>query len=159
MLCKRVSVAMLLVATSHSLNAQDQPPGQPSQDTVIEQVLVRGAYFGQRVAAGAKTPTPLLDVPQSVSLMTAEQINDQALTSIAAVMQYTPGVSMGQGEDHRDQVTIRGQNTTADFFIDGLRDDVQYFRPLYNLDRVEVLRGSLMRCCLAAVAAVASLTA
>ena len=142
MLCKRVSVAMLLVAISHSLNAQDQPVIKANPDPVIEQVLVRGAYFGKRVASGAKTPTPLLDIPQSVSLITAEQMNDQALTSIAAVMQYTPGVSMGQGEDHRDQVTIRGQNTTADFFIDGLRDDVQYFRPLYNLDRVEVLRGS-----------------
>ncbi len=57
-------------------------------------------------------------------------------------MQYTPGVSIGLGEDHRDQITIRGQNTTADFFVDGLRDDVQYFRPLYNLERVEVLRGA-----------------
>jgi catecholate siderophore receptor len=118
-----------------------QAPTTVEPDT-IEQVLVRGAYFGKRVAAGAKTPTPLMDVPQSVSLMSAEQINDQALTSIAQVMQYTPGVSIGQGEDHRDQITIRGQNTTADFFIDGLRDDVQYFRPLYNLERVEVLRGA-----------------
>ena len=61
---------------------------------------------------------------------------------MADILQYTPGASAGQGEDHRDQMTIRGQNTTADFFIDGLRDDVQYFRPLYNLERVEILRGS-----------------
>jgi catecholate siderophore receptor len=38
-------------------------------------------------------------------------------------------------------VTLRGNNSTADFFIDGLRDDIQYYRPLYNLERVEVLRG------------------
>lgn len=108
----------------------------------IEQVVVRGAYFGQQIAAGAKTPTLLLNVPQSISIVDAAQIADQAMTSMAEVLQYSPGVSLGQGEDHRDQITLRGQNTTADFFIDGLRDDVQYFRPLYNLERVEILRGS-----------------
>jgi catecholate siderophore receptor len=56
-------------------------------------------------------------------------------------MRYLPGVTIGQGEGHRDQITLRGNNSTADFFIDGLRDDIQYYRPLYNLERVEVLRG------------------
>jgi catecholate siderophore receptor len=111
-------------------------------DDQVEHVVVRGAYFGQAVADSVKTPTLLLDVPQSVSIVTADQIARQAYFSVADVMQYTPGVSIGQGEDHRDQITIRGQNTTADFFIDGLRDDVQYFRPLYNLERVEILRGA-----------------
>ncbi len=108
----------------------------------MEQIVVRGAYFGQRVAHGTKTPTLLLDLPQSVSVVSAERIAEQAMTSVADVMQYSPGVSVAQGEDHRDQITLRGQNTTADFFIDGLRDDVQYFRPLYNLERVEILRGA-----------------
>ena len=108
----------------------------------IETIVVRGAYFGQALAEGVKTPTLLLNVPQSVSVMDAQQLREQAHVSMADVMQYTPGVSIGQGEDHRDQLTIRGQNTTADFFLDGLRDDVQYFRPLYNLERVEVLRGA-----------------
>lgn len=108
----------------------------------IETIVVRGAYFGQALAEGVKTPTLLLNVPQSVSVMDAQQLREQAHRSVADVMQYTPGVSIGQGEDHRDQLTIRGQNTTADFFLDGLRDDVQYFRPLYNLERVEVLRGA-----------------
>ena len=108
----------------------------------VERITVRGAFFGQQVATAVKTPTLLVNVPQSVSVVSAAQISEQALFSIADVMQYTPGVSIGLGEDHRDQVTIRGQNTTADFFVDGLRDDVQYFRPLYNLERVEILRGA-----------------
>ena len=36
---------------------------------------------------------------------------------------------------------LRGNSSTADFFVDGVRDDVQYFRDLYNLERVEVLKG------------------
>ena len=47
-----------------------------------------------------------------------------------------------QGEGNRDAVIFRGNNSTGDFFVDGLRDDVQYFRDLYNIDRVEVLKGS-----------------
>jgi catecholate siderophore receptor len=130
------------LATAVALNAAAQNGPVVNEQDTIEQVVVRGAYFGQRVAAGAKTPTLLVNTPQSISIVGLEQINDQAMTSMAELLQYSPGVSMGQGEDHRDQITLRGQNTTADFFIDGLRDDVQYFRPLYNLERVEILRGS-----------------
>ncbi|BFT32012.1 TonB-dependent siderophore receptor [Alteromonas sp. D210916BOD_24] len=130
-----VSAALLLTQTAMAQNVEEKEEN-------IERVTVRGAFFGQQAAAGVKTPTLLVDVPQSVSVVSAEQIAQQALFSVADVMQYTPGVSIGLGEDHRDQITIRGQNTTADFFVDGLRDDVQYFRPLYNLERVEILRGA-----------------
>ena len=40
------------------------------------------------------------------------------------------------------RLVIRGQRTTSDFYLDGVRDDVQYYRPLYNVDQIEVLRGS-----------------
>jgi catecholate siderophore receptor len=125
-----------------ALAALALPVAAGEESGPIETIVVRGAYFGQALAEGVKTPTLLLNVPQSVSVMDAQQLREQAHVSVADVMQYTPGVSVGQGEDHRDQLTIRGQNTTADFFLDGLRDDVQYFRPLYNLERVEVLRGA-----------------
>jgi len=50
-------------------------------------------------------------------------------------------VNTSQGEGHRDAVVFRGIRSTADFFIDGNRDDVQYYRPLYNIEQVEILRG------------------
>ncbi|MDO6576731.1 TonB-dependent receptor [Alteromonas stellipolaris] len=134
-----ISTAVLLALYGTSVLAQDTVA---ESDESVERITVRGAFFGQQVATAVKTPTLLVNVPQSVSVVSAQQISEQALFSIADVMQYTPGVSIGLGEDHRDQVTIRGQNTTADFFVDGLRDDVQYFRPLYNLERVEILRGA-----------------
>ena len=61
---------------------------------------------------------------------------------MADVVRYVPGVTMGQGEGHRDAPTIRGQSTTADFYVDGTRDDAQYQRDLYNVERVEALKGS-----------------
>ena len=56
-------------------------------------------------------------------------------------MRYVPGIGVHQGENNRDQVIIRGNSSSADFFVDGVRDDVQYYRDLYNLDRVEALKG------------------
>src|SRR4029077_17491226 len=57
------------------------------------------------------------------------------------VFRYVPGVLMHQGEGNRDQIVIRGNSTTADFFVNGVRDDAQIFRDLYNLERVEILKG------------------
>lgn len=108
-------------------------------------IIVTGQRQGYEVTAtssATRTDTPLIDVPQSVVAVTRQRIDDQALTGLRDVLRFVPGVTVGQGEGNRDQITIRGQNTTADFFTDGLRDDVQYFRPVYNLDRVEVLKGA-----------------
>jgi catecholate siderophore receptor len=89
-----------------------------------------------------KTPTPIRDVPQSVSTISRALAADLSMQSMADVVQFVPGVMMGQGEGNRDQPTIRGNNTTADFFVDGVRDDAQYFRDLYNVERIEVMKGS-----------------
>lgn len=89
-----------------------------------------------------KTGTPLLDTPQTITVMNREAIEDHGFAGLNEALFYVPGVSLGQGEGHRDQVIIRGQNSTADFFLDGVRDDAQYYRPLYNTERVEVLKGA-----------------
>src|SRR5262245_31748941 len=52
-----------------------------------------------------------------------------------------PGITAHQGENNRDQVIIRGNSSSADFFVNGVRDDAQYYRDLYNLERIEALKG------------------
>jgi catecholate siderophore receptor len=99
------------------------------------------AYKADRTRSGTKTDMPLQDVPQSISVVTSGQILDQQMLSLTDVVRYVPGVSAHQGENNRDQIIFRGQSSSADFFVNGVRDDVQYYRDLYNLDRVEVLRG------------------
>ena len=88
-----------------------------------------------------KTLTPLRDVPQSITVVTQQLIRDQMMMSIGDVVRYVPGITAHQGENNRDQVIIRGNRLSADFFVNGVRDDVQYYRDLYNLDRVEALKG------------------
>lgn len=98
-------------------------------------------YRAERSATFTKTDTPLKEVPASLTVVPAELMRDQAMKSIADVVRYVPGVSAHQGEGNRDQVVLRGIATTADFYVDGVRDDAQTFRDLYNLERVEVLKG------------------
>ena len=98
-------------------------------------------YKADRSRIGTKTDTPLQDIPQSISVVTQEQILDQQMLSLGDVVRYVPGVTAHQGENNRDQIIFRGNSSSADFFVNGVRDDVQYYRDLYNLDRVEVLRG------------------
>ena len=100
-----------------------------------------GEYGVASTASATKTLTLLRDIPQSIAVVPREQINDQSMTSIGDVVRYIPGVSAHQGENNRDQVIIRGQNSSADFYVNGVRDDVQYYRDLYNLDRLESLKG------------------
>ncbi|HEX9953595.1 MAG TPA: TonB-dependent siderophore receptor [Allosphingosinicella sp.] len=98
-------------------------------------------YGARETCTATRTCTDVKDVPQSLSVISERQIEDQALRSIADVLMYVPGTSPGTGEGNRDQITLRGNNTTADFFVNGIRDDVQYFRDLYNAERIEILRG------------------
>ena len=100
-----------------------------------------GGYQIGAVTSATRTPTALLDVPASITIVTSELIKDQMMMSVGDVMRYVPGVAVHQGENNRDQVIMRGNSSSADFFIDGVRDDVQYYRDLYNLSRVEVLKG------------------
>ncbi len=111
-------------------------------DSLPDEIVVNGKFLSIDKLNAVKAPTPIIDVPQSLTIISEDQIAEQSFTNIGDVLRYTPGLSISQGEGHRDAIIIRGNQTTADFFIDGLRDDVQYFRPLYNVQQIEILRGS-----------------
>lgn len=135
--------AALLAGTSPAVTAPagDEPDsGESAQEIVV--TGQRPEYGARSTATATRTPTPIKDVPQALTVISESQIEDQGLRSIADVLTFVPGATPGTGEGNRDQMTLRGNNSTADFFVDGLRDDVQYFRDLYNVDRVEVLRGA-----------------
>lgn len=120
-------------------------------ETTLPEVTVKGeaeradgsveGYRATRSGTFTKTDTPLKEVPASVSVVPSQLMKDQAMQGLADVFRYVPGVLAHQGEGNRDQVVIRGNSTTADFYVDGVRDDAQVFRDLYNLERVEVLKG------------------
>jgi len=98
--------------------------------------------YGVKVTTSAtKTPTDIRNIPQAMTIISNAQIGDQQIRSVGELLLFVPGASYNSGEGNRDTIVLRGNSSTADFFVDGVRDDVQYFRDFYNVDRVEVLKG------------------
>ena len=107
-----------------------------------EELEVKGNVLFKDQVNSLKPPMPILDVPQSVNIITDDDIRNQGFRQIGDIIRYTPGVNTSQGEGHRDAVVFRGVRSTADFYQDGVRDDVQYYRSLYNVEQIEVIKGS-----------------
>ncbi|WP_216822329.1 TonB-dependent siderophore receptor [Sphingorhabdus sp. EL138] len=128
-----LATTIMVPAAAHAASAE-------SDDASGDIVVLGDVLYSNQINA-VKTPTPIIDVPQSLSIVTADEIKQRGFTSIGQIVDYTPGVNNTQGEGHRDAVVFRGVRSTADFYIDGIRDDVQYYRSLYNLEQVEILRG------------------
>ncbi len=140
MLKNRVISALLGTTILIPAAADAETSESESMDGRDDIVVTGDVLYSNQVNA-VKTPTPIIDVPQSLSIITADQIKQRGFTNIGQIVDYTPGVNNTQGEGHRDAVVFRGVRSTADFYIDGVRDDVQYYRGLYNLEQVEILRG------------------
>jgi catecholate siderophore receptor len=144
MLMRVSAVALVCAVAAPTYAADDDAAAAADAAAEAQEVIVVGQreqYGVDATRTATRTNTPVKDIPQSLSVITEGQIEDQSLRSIADVLLFVPGAMPGTGEGNRDQITLRGSNTTADFFVDGVRDDVQYFRDLYNADRIEVLRG------------------
>jgi catecholate siderophore receptor len=97
--------------------------------------------YANSTSVATRTNTPLLNIPQSLTVLTQQYLKDQNFQSLTEATRYVPGVAIHQGEGNRDELVIRGVDSSANFFVNGFRDDVQYFRDLYNAQSVEILKG------------------
>lgn len=117
------------------------PEVEVTADKKSDTKPVKG-YNAKRSTTATRTDTELVNVPQAITVITRDFMQDQSMQSIADAVRYVPGVQAAQGEGNRDQLVLRGNQTTGDLFVDGLRDDIQTYRDLYNTDRIEVLKGA-----------------
>ena len=121
--------AALLASTSPAYANVDAADTADSVEMAEASEIVvtgqRGEYGVRATRTATKTETDIRNIPQALTVISESQIEDQALRSIADVLMFVPGATPGTGEGNRDQITLRGNNTTADFFVDGVRDDVQ----------------------------------
>lgn len=131
-----ISAAVASVLASALAHAEESPTVLPKVSATAD-----AASYSAPLAIATKTDTLLRDVPQSVSVITRQTMNDLSMQNIADAVAYVPGVGMAQGEGNRETLVIRGNSSTGDFFLDGMRDDVQYYRDLYNIEQIEVLKG------------------
>jgi catecholate siderophore receptor len=112
----------------------------PASGTQDARTGTQGIYANSTSVA-TKINTPLVDIPQSLTVVTREFISDTSFQNLTEITRYVPGVDVHQGEGNRDELIIRGVDSSANFFVNGFRDDVQIFRDLYNAQSAEVLKG------------------
>ena len=137
-------LAAALACGAAPAHAAEAAAADASADGGAEPIVITGQqvkYGVKSTTTATKTNTDVKDVPQALTTVTAQQIEDQQLRSVGDLLLFVPGASYNAGEGNRDTIVLRGNSSTADFFVDGVRDDVQYFRDFYNVDRVEVLKG------------------
>lgn len=166
-----IAMACMLAGAAHAqAGAGDgsaaAPPGAPAQgaapaaDPVLKPVVVTAGreretatspvngYVATRSATGSKTDTPLVETPQSISVITADQMQAQAVQSVGQALRYTPGVigeQYGGLDTTIDYYTVRGFPNQFPF-VDGLPTET-FFTLLapavdpYALERIDVLRG------------------
>lgn len=138
---------------------QTPPPsagGEPAAsggEVQVQQETAWGpvdGYVATRSATATKSDTPLIDTPQSISVITADQMEAQNAETIAQALRYTPGLAGEKfGLDARGYgLQLRGFRDTADaiFYRDGMAlkgSGYASFLPLdpYGAERLEVLRG------------------
>jgi iron complex outermembrane receptor protein len=127
--------------------AQTEPAPQPSDGASTRAGAVNG-YVTKDGTVGTKTDTPLQEVPQSISTVTRQQLEDRKPLSLGDSLAYVPGVRINQsGFDPRfDSFIIRGFDATnTGLYRDGLRQlnsgFGQFKTEPYGLDSITVLRG------------------
>jgi outer membrane receptor for monomeric catechols len=130
--------ALFYPLCSYSVQAQTKNTNE------LPQVEVKAtSQPGATAVSGAsKTPSSLLETPQSISVVSVEDLRDRVANSSKEALEFTPGIIAGQGEGRRDEFYIRGFYSPRETLLDGMRDDSLYFRDLATTDRLEVIKGA-----------------
>jgi catecholate siderophore receptor len=123
------------------------PPAVPevTLPTVpVREVREKNTGYQATVTNVGKVPQMPRDIPQSLSIITEQLMQDRNATTVADALRNVPGVTFNAGEGGRngDNITIRGFSAVGDLYLDTIRDVAQYNRDTFNLSEIDVLRGS-----------------
>ncbi len=141
----RPTVAM---AVAVALCAATAPAVAADSARQLETVTVVEEEDGTRVehASSPKYTAPLLDTPQTITVVTQETIAEQNMLSLRDILSTVPGITFGAGEGgggYGDSINLRGFTGSNDVTVDGFRDSAQYTRSdAFNLEQVEVISGA-----------------
>lgn len=147
--------AYILLGTVSLFGFMASAPAQGQEPTALEKITVEAGgeaddgIVAESGSSATKTKTPLLKTPQSISVVTRKQIEQQGAKTIAEALRYTPGVSPEiRPNDRYDIVPVRGFGAYQNFvqYLDGLRllRGLSFSQPtvdIFDLERIEVVRG------------------
>lgn len=140
-------IAAVITALPYLAHAEDTMPEVSVSATSNKETAHSNTegYVANRTTTATKTDTPIIETPQSISVVTSQQMQEQGATTLQEAVRYSVGVtSEAYGTDNRgDWLFIRGIEHTQ--IVDGLRSQtITYNMPRpdpYFLERIEILRG------------------
>ncbi|MET0542587.1 MAG: TonB-dependent receptor plug domain-containing protein, partial [Variovorax sp.] len=145
--------ALMLAASVSSWAQTSAPAGAPeAKPSVLPTINVTGEVEADnknevqtKKTNIGKGTQDIRDIPQSINVITEKLIDDVKMDTLKDALHYSAGITFAATENGTDQdIRLRGfpVATTGDLLIDGMRDPSQYDRDTFNLDRIEVMRGS-----------------
>jgi catecholate siderophore receptor len=147
-----MTIAALIMAGSLSIStqaAESDSEGNKTLKTVTVKDTLDSATASKenllvKKAGIAKGQQDLKDIPQTVTVMTEKLMDDRNMDDFREVMKSTAGVTFQAGETGEEDVRMRGFSLAqaGDIYVDGMRDAPLIERDMFNVDRVEVLKGS-----------------
>lgn len=134
-----VLAALPGIALAGPALAQEQRLGTVSVTETVDE------GYKADVASSPKFTAPLLDTPQTVTVIRKELLDDQGVGTLAEALRNTPGITFTLGENGNttagDSITMRGFDTSGSIFLDGVRDLGAISRDTFNIEQVEIVKG------------------
>ena len=150
----REAIPLATLFTVTHAAAQAPAPAAPEQkkkgegNETLPEVKVTAAregVYNPQNASSPKYTAPLLDTPQTISIIPKEVYNQQGARTLTDVLKNTPGITFNAGENGFSSspanFSMRGTDTSGSIYVDGVRDSGNYFRDVFNIDSVEVAKG------------------
>ncbi|MET0586887.1 MAG: TonB-dependent receptor [Novosphingobium sp.] len=134
------------VAFAAPAHAQDGEQGQRLGGMTVTDTAIEESQVKVESAESPKYVRPLLDTPQTITVISNTTIRQQNLLTLRDALSTIPGITFGAGEGgggYGDSINLRGQSASTDIQIDGVRDSAQYSRSdTFNLEQIEVVNGA-----------------
>ncbi|HYC45320.1 MAG TPA: TonB-dependent siderophore receptor [Burkholderiales bacterium] len=141
---RRLAAAIAMTLAPFAPHAHSAAPAEATLPEVkVQDSGAANEYAPAISTVGSKTPTPIRDIPQSITVINRAVLDAQAATSLTDALRNVPGITLSAGEGGviGDNINLRGFSARTDIYMDGMRDRGQYARDTFFLDSVEVLKG------------------
>jgi catecholate siderophore receptor len=139
-----VVVSLAALDLARAADTAREEPEVLNRVTVEDTVDAEGRYRADTVSS-PKFTQPLLDTPQTITVIKKELLDDQGLGSLGEALRNTPGITFTLGENGNttagDSITMRGFDTANSIFLDGVRDLGAVSRDTFNTEQIEIVKG------------------
>ncbi|MCE3255580.1 MAG: TonB-dependent siderophore receptor [Rickettsiaceae bacterium] len=133
----------LIISLSSSVTFAEESTKLPTV-TVKEKSEKEDKGYKSGTTNIGKTNQAAKDVPQSLTIVNRDLMDDRGATTFQDALRNVAGLTFNAGEGGRvgDNITIRGFGASSDLYRDGMRDNAQYNRDIFDVEQVEALRGA-----------------